>query len=136
MRRTDPPRSLGAVCAALVTAGTVLTVFGAPAHAATAHAASFTQAAWASDPTLTNPVVASGADKARSSYGVDGRGVGVALIDTGVAPVPGLPASRVRNGPDLSFESQAPNLRYLDTNGHGTHMAGIIAGNDPTAGYT
>jgi serine protease AprX len=136
MRRTDPPRSLGAVCAALVTAGTVLTVFGAPAHAATAHAASFTQAAWASDPTLTNPVVASGADKARSSYGVDGRGVGVALIDTGVAPVPGLPASRVRNGPDLSFESQAPNLRYLDTNGHGTHMAGIIAGSDSAAGYT
>ena len=35
------------------------------------------------------------------------------------------------NGPDLSFESQAPNLRNLDTFGHGTHMAGIIAGRDP-----
>jgi serine protease AprX len=37
----------------------------------------------------------------------------------------------VINGPDLSFESQAPNLRHLDTFGHGTHMAGIIAGRDP-----
>jgi len=61
--------------------------------------------------------------------GYTGAGVGVALIDTGVVPVDGLTsAGKVVNGPDLSFESQNPSLTYLDTYGHGTHMAGIIAG--------
>jgi subtilisin family serine protease len=61
--------------------------------------------------------------------GFTGKGVDVAVIDTGTAPVSGLDgAGKIVNGPDLSFESQAPNLRYLDTYGHGTHMAGIIAG--------
>jgi serine protease AprX len=60
-----------------------------------------------------------------------GQGVDVALIDSGVAPVQGIKDHLVY-GPDLSFESQADNLRNLDTFGHGTHMAGIIAGRDST----
>jgi serine protease AprX len=63
--------------------------------------------------------------------GYTGQGIDVAVIDTGVAPVQGLDApGKVVYGPDLSFESQAPNLTNLDTNGHGTFMAGLIAGND------
>jgi serine protease AprX len=66
--------------------------------------------------------------------GFTGQGVDVALIDSGVVGVNGLTTpGKVINGPDLSFESQVPALQYLDTFGHGTHMAGIIAGRDDAA---
>jgi serine protease AprX len=63
--------------------------------------------------------------------GYTGKGVDVAMIDTGVVPVNGLTTpGKVVNGPDLSFDSQANNLQYLDGFGHGTHIAGIIGGKD------
>jgi serine protease AprX len=68
-------------------------------------------------------------DSAGNKY--TGRGIGVALIDSGVVPVEGLSLpGKVIHGPDLSFESQDPTLAHLDTYGHGTHIAGIIAGKD------
>ncbi len=88
---------------------------------------------WLYDGTATSMSEVRAAIGAESlwSRGYTGRGVGVALVDTGVVPVSGLDSGNVTNGADLSFESQEPDLRYLDTFGHGTHMAGIIAGRTP-----
>lgn len=71
--------------------------------------------------------------KDRSGRAVTGRGVTVALLDSGVSAVPGLDAlGKVVRGPDLSLESNSDTVVDQDTFGHGTHMAGIIAANDPS----
>jgi serine protease AprX len=70
-----------------------------------------------------------GADQMWSQHAT-GQGIGVALIDSGVTPVNGLASGNVVNGPDLSLDAGTAGLRNLDEFGHGTHMAGIIAGRD------
>jgi serine protease AprX len=64
--------------------------------------------------------------------GISGAGVDVAVLDTGVAPVPGLTGQYV-NGPDLSLDAMGPGTAGLDAFGHGTAMASIIAGRDAAA---
>jgi serine protease AprX len=89
----------------------------------------------ASDPYSMRNVTAGDGAQAWWNVGYTGKGVDVALIDTGASPVSALNgANKILNGPDLSLESQNPSFRYLDTNGHGTFMAGLIGGNDGQPG--
>lgn len=60
--------------------------------------------------------------------GIDGSGVTVAVLDTGIyAQHPDL-AGRVVHCVDFSHEAANPDTRCQDTFGHGTFMAGLIAG--------
>jgi serine protease AprX len=102
---------------------------------------SFAGSKWGVDGSITTPALlsktigATDVRKMKTAAGdfVTGTGIGVALIDSGVAPVQGLnDPTRIVNGPDLSFESQDSTTRYKDTFGHGTHMGSIIAASDTT----
>ena len=68
------------------------------------------------------------AKKDESGRQLTGQGVAVALLDSGVAPVTGLDGvGKVTYGPDLSTEANGGPTQQ-DSLGHGTFMAGIIAG--------
>jgi len=69
-------------------------------------------------------VESSGSKAARQRYGVSGAGVTVAVVDSGVQPHVDLPAERIVRFVDFVNGRTTP----YDDYGHGTHVAGIIAG--------
>jgi serine protease AprX len=60
--------------------------------------------------------------------GVSGQGIGVAIVDSGITPHAALANKVVAN---VSLVTGDPSVR--DAFGHGTHVAGIIAGNTTAA---
>lgn len=60
--------------------------------------------------------------------GVNGQGVTVAVIDSGISPHPALSQKVIANVSLVSGDSKT-----TDEYGHGTHIAGIIAGNASAA---
>jgi serine protease AprX len=87
---------------------------------------------------MNRVAVATGARAAQATYGSNGAGVGVAVIDSGISSwhddlgqsgyVPGV---RVKNGQRVAafVDFVSGRTSPYDDNGHGTHVAGIIAGN-------
>jgi serine protease AprX len=80
--------------------------------------------------TLERTGATTGAAAARQAFGYDGTGIGVAVIDSGLTPWhddlgDGAGSQRVDQFVDYINGQAAP----YDDFGHGTHVAGIIAGN-------
>ncbi|HKF22584.1 MAG TPA: S8 family peptidase [Candidatus Angelobacter sp.] len=69
-------------------------------------------------------------DLARQQFGMDGTGIGVAVIDSGVYNHPDLQSADGTTSRIVYSESFVPgDPSPNDAFGHGTHVAGIIAGN-------
>ncbi len=84
-------------------------------------------AGWSSGGTTMDVVNRTIGATALHAQGIDGRGIDIALVDTGVGDVPQL-AGRWVPGIDLSLDAADPARAGRDGYGHGTHLAGIMVG--------
>lgn len=79
---------------------------------------------------VASPAV--GATTVKNSYGLTGKGVAIAIVDTGIYPHPDLtrPTNRIIAFKDFINGGTSP----YDDNGHGTHVAGDAASNGFSSG--
>lgn len=93
------------------------------------------ETSWGGAPLTHTPgVVETGAPAVWSTQGVTGRGVGIAVVDSGVAAHPDL-AGRIVAAIDFTAASPAVSTGPLgDAGGHGTHVAGLAAGDGTASG--
>ena len=80
--------------------------------------------------------IQSGAFFVRNMLGINGAGIGVALLDSGVAPNSETPVTFFKDFlvPDKAHPLDTQCALPCDPNGHGTHVAGTIAGNGVNSG--
>lgn len=73
-----------------------------------------------------------GGDYAKKNYGLTGKGVVIAVLDTGIDPHPDFtkPENRIVHFKDFVNGK----IAAYDDNGHGTHVAGCAAGNGWSSG--
>ena len=74
------------------------------------------------------------ADVAASQYALDGTGVGVAVIDSGIADHPDLYDANGNSRVVYSQSFVAGDTTTSDEYGHGTHVAGLIGGTGASSG--
>ncbi len=65
-----------------------------------------------------------GIGSAPATVSASRHGISVAIVDSGIAPHPDLPLGRIRAYKDFVSGGRVP----VDNCGHGTHVAGIVAG--------
>jgi serine protease AprX len=149
-------RARSAVRGAGATVGTALSIVGATSAVAAGreiitlarngHIAKivsdsvFSVAAWdgteAAERVTSSSTLATNAPRAWSKFGLSGQGVGVAVLDSGVAAHPDLGNRVVASVDFVEPTGIVSTLPLGDAGGHGTHVAGIIAGDGSASNGT
>ncbi len=83
---------------------------------------------------LTPGILEVNAPQVWSQLGLTGQGVGVAIVDSGVYPHPDLAGRIVAS---IDFTTASPTVSTTSTGdpgGHGTHVAGLVAGDGTLSG--
>lgn len=93
------------------------------------------------EPEMTTALAMTGANVAQNELKLSGKGVKVAVMDTGVDPKHPAFAGRIAESYDFVGDAfngsnqPVPGGPQRDCNGHGTHVAGIVGGNDASTGF-